>query len=112
MSYACTLVAAVSRRDVRTFGCAVQDGMIEPVRAGLIPGFREVKKAALKSGALGCSISGAGASVFAVTDSSELAPRIGESMRKAFGRHGLDSRITITRMDREGARVISDASRY
>lgn len=109
MSYACTLVAAVSRRDVRMFGSAVQDGMIEPVRAKLIPGFREVKKAALKSGALGCSISGAGASVFAVTDNEEIAPRIGEAMRRAFGRHGLDSKITITRMDGEGARIMSDA---
>jgi len=109
MSYACTLVAAISRRDAKMFGCAIQDGMIEPVRAGLIPGFGEVKKAALRRGALGCSISGAGASVFAVTDSPELAPGIGEAMRKAFGRHGLDSIITITRMDRQGARVMHDA---
>jgi homoserine kinase len=107
LSNACTLVAAVNRQDVRLFGAAVCDLLIEPVRAKLIPGFYAVKKAALSSGALGCSISGAGASVFSVTDNRQRASRIGGAMQRAFSRHGLDSIVTITRMDRKGARVIS-----
>ena len=107
LSNACTLVAAVSRKDVKLFGAGVRDVLIEPVRAKLIPGFYAVKKAALSSGALGCSISGAGASIFSVTDNRQRASRIGGAMQRAFGRHGLDSTVTITRMDRKGARIIS-----
>ena len=42
-----------------------EDVVIEPQRAALIPGFAEVRRAALSAGALGCSISGAGPTVFA-----------------------------------------------
>jgi homoserine kinase len=88
------------------FGAVICDVLIEPVRAKLIPGFREVKKAALRSGALGCSISGAGASVFAVADDSKRASKIGSAMQKAFARHGLAATVTVTRMDSKGARVL------
>jgi homoserine kinase len=107
LSNACSIVAAVAHQDVRMFGAAIRDVLIEPVRARLIPGFVEVKKAALKNGALGCSISGAGASVFAVTDDPRRASKIGSAMQKAFGRHGLAATVTITKMDQRGARVIS-----
>ncbi|MGH7273937.1 MAG: homoserine kinase [Nitrospiria bacterium] len=106
LSNACTLVAAVSRKDVKLFGAAVCDLLIEPVRAKLIPGFYAVKKAALSSGALGCSISGAGASVFSVTDNLKRGSKIGGAMQRAFSRYGLDSTVTVTRMDGKGARVI------
>jgi homoserine kinase len=106
LSNACMMVAAVARQDVRMFGSAICDLLIEPVRARLIPGFTEVKKTALRNGALGCSISGAGASVFAVTDDRERASRIGEAMQEAFGRYKLDSRVTITRIDAIGARLV------
>jgi homoserine kinase len=105
LSNACSIVAAVAHQDARMFGSAICDLMIEPVRARLIPGFAEVKKAALKMDALGCSISGAGASVFAVTDDPKRAARIGSAMQKAFGRHGLAATVTVTRMDGKGART-------
>jgi homoserine kinase len=106
LSNACTIVAAVAHQDVRMFGAAICDVLIEPVRAKLIPGFTDVKKAALRNGALGCSISGAGASVFAVTDNPDCVSIIGLAMHRAFGRHGLDSLVTVTRMDGKGARIL------
>jgi homoserine kinase len=42
-----------------------EDVVIEPQRAALIPGFADVRRAALSAGALGCSISGAGPTTFA-----------------------------------------------
>lgn len=104
LSYACALVAAVAGKDPRLFGRAIRDGLIEPARAPLIPGFAEVKRAALKSGALGCSISGAGASVFAVAASRRVAAAVGKSMGLAFRSRGLDCTVTVTRMDPRGAR--------
>lgn len=46
---------------------SLDDRFAEPVRAPLIPNFYEVKKAALDHGAIGCSISGSGPTIFAIT---------------------------------------------
>ncbi|HUK56858.1 MAG TPA: homoserine kinase [Nitrospiria bacterium] len=106
MAFTATMVAAVAQKDARRFGLAIQDGIVEPARAHLIPGFQDVKAAALKAGALGSSISGAGASVFAVTDRKSLARKIGLAMQKIFQQHGISSTITVSRIDKRGARVL------
>ena len=41
------------------------DVIIEPQRQTLIPGFKDVQRGAMSAGALGCSISGAGPTIFA-----------------------------------------------
>ena len=87
-------------------GRSIVDVVVEPRRARLIPGFDAVKRAALKAGALGCSISGAGSSVFAITTDRALGERIGEAMKRAFARARLESVITVTTIDPEGARIV------
>jgi len=79
------------------------DLVVEPVRSNLIPGFVEVKRAALEAGAHGCSISGAGPALFAVT-SAEAAERVALAMHAAFQRHGLPARHFICAPDNRGAR--------
>src|SRR2546428_12027143 len=54
------LVAAVAQGKPADFGRAVVDRVVEPVRSKLVPGFAEVKRAALEARAHGCSISRAG----------------------------------------------------
>ena len=49
---------------------SLQDVIIEPQRAKLIPGFYDVKEAALQENVLGCSISGAGPSIFALSNNN------------------------------------------
>jgi homoserine kinase len=105
-SRACSIVAAVANQDAHLFGRSIVDIVVEPARAPLIPGFAAVKRAAIKAGALGCSISGAGSSVFAVTTDKELGDRIGGAMRRAFARVRLDCVVTVTTIDPEGARVV------
>src|SRR3546814_8690509 len=51
--------------DTALFREGLHDVLVEPRRAPLIPGFTQVKAAALDHGALGASISGGGPSVFA-----------------------------------------------
>jgi homoserine kinase len=83
------------------------DVIIEPQRQALIPGFADVKAAALAAGALGCSISGAGPTVFAWVE--ELAAvGVRDGMTAAFRRHGLESDAWISTIDRAGARVVGD----
>ncbi len=66
MALSCALVCAWQRGDAHGIAQALQDPFAEPRRAPLIPGFAGLKQAALESGALGCSISGAGPTVFAI----------------------------------------------
>jgi homoserine kinase len=106
MAYAAMIAWAVAKKDVGRFGRSIQDQVAEPARAPLIRGFEEVKKGALSAGALGCSISGAGASIFAVTDDLKKGEEIGRVMTRAFERHQVMSQIRIAKMDRQGARVI------
>ena len=84
---------------------SMMDVVIEPQRQGLIPGFSEVKRAALEAGALGCSISGAGPTVFAWSEADD-APAVQSGMVAAFRRHGLESDAWISAIDAQGARVV------
>ena len=81
------------------------DVVIEPQRQVLIPGFAEVKQAALDAGALGGSISGAGPTVFAWAEAGN-AEAVRAGMVAAFRRHGLESDAWVSAIDLEGARVV------
>ncbi|MCM2278863.1 MAG: homoserine kinase [Oligoflexia bacterium] len=85
------LLAGLYRSDLALVGRSLADVLIEPQRARLIPGFEAVKRAALGAGALGCSISGAGPSVFAWVDSEAVAKRAKEEMSRAFEAAGAQS---------------------
>jgi homoserine kinase len=111
MARVAAMVAAVARRDARQFALSVQDMIVEPARAHLIPGFADVKAAALKAGALGASISGAGSSVFALTDQKKRIRPIAHAMQRIFLQHGIDSKLTIARVDRHGARPVRSMPR-
>jgi homoserine kinase len=82
-----------------------EDVIIEPQRQSLIPGFREVRTAAMERGALGCSISGAGPSIFAWCEESH-ARAIAQAMVAAFGKQGLQADHWITAIEPGGARLV------
>ncbi len=82
-----------------------EDVVIEHQRAALIPGFGEVRRAALAARAIGCSISGAGPTVFAWC-LEEHAPAVREAMVLEFARHGLQADHWTISIEPFGARVI------
>lgn len=86
---------------------SLQDVIIEPQRQVLIPGFQAVKRGALDNGALGCSISGAGPTVFAWCAEAD-APGVRDAMVAAFKAAGLDCDAWISTLDASGARVIEE----
>ena len=100
-------LAGCYSNDIALIRESLLDVVIEPQRQVLIPGFAEVKQAALAAGALGASISGAGPTVFAWADEAD-AERVRSGMVEAFARHGLDSDSWVSAIDRAGARVVSD----
>jgi homoserine kinase len=102
-----TLVGALYRNDLRLLGRCIDDRLIEPVRARLIPGFGAVKRAALAAGALGASIAGSGPSVFALCDDGTVAERVGLTMRETFrGEAALESDLFLGKVGRQGARLV------
>jgi len=81
------------------------DVIIEPQRHSLIPGFKDVKRAAMSAGALGCSISGAGPTVFAWAE-VQHAEAVRGAMVAAFAGHGLEADNWISTIENYGARVV------
>ena len=101
------LVAALYQQDLALLGRSIADRLVEPVRAALIPGFDSVKRAARDHGALGCSISGSGPSVFAFAGEADVAARVAQAMRAAFrDAAGLGSDAWTGPIGIEGARVL------
>lgn len=98
------IVAGALLGDIALMGRGVTDRIAEPSRAPLLPGFRAAKDAALAAGALGCSISGAGPTAFALADDDGVAARIADAMVAAYRAAGLDASSRIATVDREGAR--------
>jgi homoserine kinase len=82
-----------------------EDVVIEPQRAALIPGFTAVRRAAISAGALGCSISGAGPTVFAWSlETHVMAVR--EAMVVEFSHNGLQADHWISAIEPLGAHVV------
>ncbi len=99
------MVAALCSGDYSLLGRALDDRIAEPARAGLVPGFRQAKAAALAAGALGASLSGSGPTVFALTVGEEQAAQIAEAMVNAYKEQGIASTARVAQVDRRGARV-------
>lgn len=100
------LVAGLMKSDYDLISRSLNDVIIEPVRAILIPGFAEVKAAALQAGALGCSISGSGPSVFALVTDTDTAERVASAMQAAFAAHQIASDRYISKINQEGAHLV------
>ncbi|MBK7939985.1 MAG: homoserine kinase [Lewinellaceae bacterium] len=96
-------VVGLFNSDFGLIGRSLTDEVIEPQRAHLIPGFYDVKSAALAQGVLGCSISGSGPSVFALSANSLAAENAGLAMQKAFALHHIESEIFVSVVNQEGA---------
>ena len=103
------LVAGLLKKDYELIGRSLQDVIAEPIRSKLIPGFSEIKKAAMSAGALGCSISGSGPAIFALSKSKSTANNVGQSMKDACEKKGIDNNIYISEINNEGPRVISQS---
>jgi homoserine kinase len=91
--------------DLELIRASFEDVVIEPQRQALIPGFADVRGAAMAAGALGCSISGAGPSMFAWAR-AETAGAVQAAMLREFGRHSLECDSWIVDVNSAGARVL------
>ncbi|MDQ6480888.1 homoserine kinase [Dyadobacter sp. LHD-138] len=100
------LVAGLMKEDYDLISRSMVDVIIEPVRSILIPEFNFVKQAALDNGALGCSISGSGPSMFALSRGVENARKVGAAMQKTFFNAGIDSSSHVSLINKGGPVVL------
>ena len=99
------LVAAACLGDLAMLGRALDDHIAEPARAPLLPGFLAAKAAALAAGALGCSISGAGPTAFALVEGDANGRMVAAAMVAAYAAAGITATARVATVDSEGARV-------
>lgn len=100
------LVAGLMKADYDLISRSMVDVIIEPVRSILIPEFKDVKQAAISNGALGCSISGAGPSMFALSRGIENARNAGKAMQERFASAGIESAVHVSGINQGGAVVL------
>jgi homoserine kinase len=98
-------LAGCFTNDLPLIRASFEDVMIEPQRARLIPGFLPAKRAALQAGALGCSISGAGPSVFAWSEDAR-AEDVRAAMLAAFRAEGVECDHWVAPIGGDGARIL------
>ncbi len=99
-----SLISACYSGDLGLLGRCMNDHVVTPARAPLIPGGAETIEAALSAGALGGSISGSGPSIFALCHSELMGQQVAEAMQASFAMAGLDSTATISPADCPGVR--------
>lgn len=100
------LLTGLLTEDFRLIRDSMHDVIAEPARSFLIPEFDSVKQAALDAGALGCSISGSGPSIFALGENRENAEVAGSAMQKAFSRAGIGCMLFVSKINPEGMKVL------
>ena len=99
-------MAGIVQNNLKLMGQGIMDDIIEPKRAVLIPNFYKVKQAAVDAGAYACSISGAGPTLFAISDADSDLRSIGKAMAEAFN---MTEPVTIRigLPNNEGAKLVS-----
>jgi homoserine kinase len=91
--------------DLDVIRASFEDVVIEKQRSQLIPGFDAVRAGAMANGALGCTISGAGPTMFAWSLDAD-APRVRDAMVAAFKAAGNATDAWIVSISSTGAHVI------
>ena len=104
VSRAALLVAALTKGQPRFLRNAFADALHQPYREKLIPGMKDVFRAACRAGALGASISGAGPCLIAYTLENEES--VGQAMVEAFQEHEIEAHALQLSLDAHGARIL------
>ena len=95
LSNAVSIVAGFMKKEPELIGSSIKDVIVEPARQHMIPGFAKVKQNALKAGAYGVTISGAGPSVIAFSKNSFDLKKISTAMSKGFKTANIECQTII-----------------
>ncbi|NUN69264.1 MAG: homoserine kinase [Bacteroidetes bacterium] len=102
---AASLVAAMMNGNYEALRYVTAERLHEQYRATLIPGYADVKNAALEAGALSFNISGAGPTVFAFATADQQ--RIADAMVTAFRKNGQAATAEVMAVENTGAQLVT-----
>lgn len=100
-------VAACMASDIDLIRKTLRDITIEPQRSAAVPCFEAVTEAARRSGALGCSLSGSGPSIFALCLEND-ARNIASAMEHACRVQGIGCQSWVSPLTAPGACIVAD----
>ena len=100
------LVAGLLLRDYGLMSRSMEDHIVEPIRAILIPGFDKVKKAVMDVGVLGAGISGSGPSIFALSNEEKIAQKAGMAMQNIYTGYDIGSEVYVSKINQQGPKVL------
>jgi len=86
---------------------SLKDELIEMHRSKLIPLFDEVKENSMNSGALGCSISGSGPSIFSLCKGKKIAEKIEKSIINIYSSSDIEFSTHVSKINKRGIYTIS-----
>ena len=101
-----SLVYAFSENNIDLIKSSMNDYIVEPVRSKLIPYYDEIKETALNHGAIGCSISGSGPSIFAITNSYENSKIILSEMKSILEKKSINFHGYCSKINNKGIEVL------
>ena len=98
VGHAATMAAGFAKGDVDLIGKSMSDIIVEPARAFMIPGYQKVKERALKAGACGVAVSGAGPAMIAIVNSNNTdTSRVVKAMGEGFKSVGVSAETFCTK---------------
>tara|TARA_B100000131_G_scaffold151995_1_gene147404 strand:- start:1154 stop:2077 length:924 start_codon:yes stop_codon:yes gene_type:complete len=101
-----SLTYGFSSKNIDLIKKSMKDYIIEPVRSKLIPAYDNIKNTALDNGAIGCSISGSGPSVFALCEDRKKAEKILISMEKVLLDNSIKYHSYVTSVNNQGIEIL------
>jgi homoserine kinase len=100
------LVSGLFLGDTALIGRSMQDVLVEPVRAMLIPDFYRLRELALAAGAIAFGISGSGPSVFAFAADEATAQAITGQLQRHLASLQVASEAYVSAINAQGPRVL------
>ncbi|MEO4005993.1 homoserine kinase [Flavobacterium sp. CAU 1735] len=101
------LIAGLYTSDYELIRRSLHDRIVEPLRAGYIPGFDRIKETALQNGALGVGISGSGPSVFTLNKGLEIAHKVALAMEQKYTETGIPFEVYVSPVATRGIQLIN-----
>ena len=101
------LTAGFISNDLGLIKDSMHDIIVEPIRSKFIPKYNKIKETAILNGAIGCSISGSGPSVFSLCKSKEIAMIVLESMKEVLNNSNVDHHSYLSKINHAGITLLN-----
>ena len=100
------LVSGLFMKDTNLMGRSMQDIIIEPARAMLIPDFYKLREIAMQNGAISFGISGSGPSVFSFTHNKPQAVQISRALQEHLSAINIKNKSYTSAINDAGPRIL------